>query len=143
MYDTTQRRHRDFMRAFRREVQEWNGETEMSTADIIKRVLAGGAPRFYTEYETAARKVGPVLSGRAGEPRSLKGRMWQDMAERVRARRELQPDLSISQAIVDIIDNDEAPSFYLTFKTAHRLYYRCLARRRAERLRRPERRSLF
>lgn len=130
MLNTTTRRYRDFMTACRREAQAWNGDHTPTVNDIIRRVISGGAPRFYTSYDTAIRRVCHYLSGKNTPPDSLKGRMWRDITERVAVRREADPTLSISQAVINVLDEDEAPSFYLSFFSARSTYFRVRALRR-------------
>ncbi len=143
MFDSTRRRHDDFMTACRREAHNWDGDTPPSVDEIIRKVISGGAPRFYLSLDTALMKTGGYLSGKTPVPRTQQGLMWRDFAERVGARLEADPELTLYQAITNTLNDDEAPSFYLTFNSARRLYYRYRARRRAQRPHRIGRRGLF
>lgn len=143
MLDTTMRRYRDFVNACNRELQSRSGDTPPTLDEIVKKVLSGRAPHFYTGYETALHRVSRYLRDRNAPVSTLRHRMWRDMAERVAERRKKNPKLTISQAVIDVIDEEDAPSFYLSFFSGRRAYFRYKALRRSERGHRLGRRSLF
>ena len=106
-------------------------------------LLLNSLPHFYTGYETALHRVSRYLRDRNAPVSTLRHRMWRDMAERVAERRKKNPKLTISQAVIDVIDEEDAPSFYLSFFSGRRAYFRYKALRRSERGHRLGRRSLF
>lgn len=125
MYDTSKRRRRDFMAAFRQALLKWNEATPPRVEDIILKIISGGAPHFYVDQERAIRISSAIISGRLVPYNNLRGRMWRDFSERVRLRYEANPLLPFSQVVADVIEQEEAPSFYMTLGSATRFYYRC------------------
>lgn len=119
-----QRRNRDFMVAFRRVASTLMGEGQPTVADIIRKVLEGDAPAFYVGFEYAYSKVCRIISGRNRAPTTLRGRLWHDLGEKVQAIMQDYPKMTIADALMKVLETSRAPSFYLRFDTALRLYYR-------------------
>ena len=137
------RRDTDFMAAFSRMAAEWKGPEPPTVDDIIRRVVAGGAPSFYLSYERASRVASDIIAGRVRPGKSLRWRKWADFAGLVRARLADNPGMSIGLAVMLTAEQAEAPSFYLTFHTARRLYFRLREKRLATRAHRIGRRRLL
>jgi len=128
---TLAQRNADFMSAVRHATAAWSGKEEPTVTCIIRKVINNGAPGFYVKYETAYRFVCLVLRNRL--PLNINGvrrRQWDEIADRVRKTMTDHPDYSIGQALVEVIDAGNAPSFYLSFASAKSLYYRLLSHRR-------------
>ncbi len=135
MHYTQISRNNDFLAACNAMVCAWPEEEGIPSVDtVIRKVLAGGAPRFYVGYEQAYRRVcNPGFYIRV-QPRTIQQQLWHDFYLRVCERR-LKGGVSLAQAVADVIEREPAPSFYLSFDTARRLYFTVRRQRRLNRLR--------
>ncbi len=131
MKHTLSRRDVDFMSALRHEVLAWDDTQPPTLMAVVLKVLGKPAPRFYVDYETAYRNVS--LAMRDLLPHRLTGRrrqMWMDLAGMVLAVMSTNSGYSMSQALVDVLETREAPSFYISSSWAIRIYhnYRSISR---------------
>lgn len=131
MEHTRINRDLDFLSACSRKAYNWPGDAFPTTMQVVDAVLAEGAPRFYTTYDSAYYYVTQLVSGRHRDlPKGLALKKWQAFAALVRARREKDPTLSVAMATMLTLQHDPAPSFFISRAYAHRLYF-SLRRRRA------------
>lgn len=125
MNHTFQQRNIDFMKAVRRAYAEWDAPQPPTVDQLIKKVLDGRAPRFYVSFETAYKTL--TYIDRNGLPKNinnLRKQMWVDLASRVVEYMTRHPSCNRARALIEIIENQDAPSFYITEPTARSLYYR-------------------
>ncbi len=124
MKHTISQRDVDFMSALRHEVLAWDGSQPPTLRNVVARVLEKPAPRFYVEYETAYRYVS--LAMRDCLPHKLTGRrrkMWNDLAGMVSDIMSRDTSVTLSGALVEVLETREAPSFYISGQWAVKIYY--------------------
>lgn len=127
MKHTLSQRDVDFMSALRHTVLAWNDTKPPTLGNAIIKVLAGPAPRFYVEYETAYRYVSLAIRDRL--PHRVYGRrrqMWNDLAGKVLGVMSRGKGCSMACALVDVLENETAPSFYISYWWARKIYHRYL-----------------
>lgn len=124
-YTLTQR-NTDFMKAVRRETILLNDSGFLpDVAAVIEKVLAGKAPQFYVDYETAYRYVSLARRGLLSS--AIKGQrrqQWKDLAARVDDMMASHPEWTFARALVEAIDQGDAPSWYMSPDYARRLYFK-------------------
>lgn len=126
-----QRRNRDFMSAFKQALSRLMKHGEPTVEQVILELLDGEAPAYYVSYDYAYAMVCAVIKGQLRVTTSLRNRMWFDLAGEVRRiMREASYPISIADALIVALETCPAPSFYLTFNSARRLYYHLLEQKR-------------
>lgn len=133
MHYTTTIRNRDFISACRREAMAWNREKDGApTVDkVVSRVLEGRAPRFYVGYEQAYRHACNYRKlSRRGETPAIADPMWADFYRAIEREMERE-EMTLGQAVVNVIDGCDAPSFYISLSTGRRLYFAMRRARKA------------
>lgn len=116
------------MRAVRQVAASCNHE--VSTREVIKRVINSKAPEFYVNYERAYRVVSQYLRGNVRNPRTQTAERWACIARRVKTVMDSTPGITYAQALTEVLDHGEAPSFYISHSRATAIYYRRLRHKR-------------
>ena len=125
MKHTIQQRDIDFMNAIRTALDDWDDNRLPSIGAIIRRATAGPAPRFYTDFKTAYNTITRMhLTGLPRCINSNKQQMWIDLATLVFDYMNTHHGCTIAYALAHVLENQPAPSFYLSVTTARAIYYR-------------------
>lgn len=136
MGEYTEKRNRDFMQAFRHEMQEmWNRGEDVNVEKVIERVAESEAPGYYVSYRYARRAVGDLIE--RGVIRKYQGKlrshsrhdMMIEIGRKCQERMERQ-GVNLGRALVDVLVTEKASSFFMTKTYARQLYYRMGKKRR-------------
>ncbi|MBR6746058.1 MAG: hypothetical protein IKL83_01605 [Muribaculaceae bacterium] len=130
MGEYTEQRNRDFMRAFRDEMKAmYNRGESVNVEKVIERVASREAPGYYVSYRYARRAVGDLI-GRGvianysgGLRRHSRRDMMIEIGQKCRLRME-QKGINLGRALVDVLVEEKASSFFMTKSYARQLYYK-------------------
>lgn len=129
MNHTLRQRNIDFMKAVRTACNNWSGYPDPTTRQIIRYVLTVPAPRFYVKFETAYRVLTRIEHG--GLPDNInkqRRQMWIDIATLVFDYMKTHPGCTLGYALIQVLENETAPSFYMTEWSARSLYYNLIGK---------------
>lgn len=130
MGEYTEQRNRDFMRAFRDEMKAmYNRGESVNVEKVIERVASREAPGYYVSYRYARRAVGDLIE--RGVIRKYKGGIRRhsrrDMMIEIGQKCQLrmaQKGINLGRALVDVLVEEKASSFFMTKTYARQLYYK-------------------
>lgn len=134
---TRKKRDADFLAAYFLAVREWPAtDPAPVTNAVIRKVLQGAAPAFYIGYEQAYRRICNPGHYIPENPRTLREHMWVDLYKTVMSYQTSHPGMSLSDAVMHVLEHVSAPSFYLTFHSARSIFFKARRKRRLDRPRR-------
>ena len=130
---TIERRNSDFTKAVNAELWRTAGDGS-KLGEVIKRVAEGEAREYYVNYETAYRWVCQGLRGNFPcVEDSHKRRKWRELTRKVLEKMHQKPWYSIALALVEVLDNEKASSYFMNYETARWVYYCTMRRQRKSR----------
>lgn len=121
--NTQTQRDRDLMKAVRAVTATCDLAT-MTRQKIVEQAARMPAPSFYVGYERAYRVVSCYLRGQMPTPRTPTQQRWACIARRVRQLMDSKPGMSYCAALNEVLDNGDAPSFFLSPSRAIALFYK-------------------
>lgn len=130
-----QLRQRLFMRECQRQKRlSFSTDAVMSEAEITRRASLCEAQGYFVEYGYALRKVRPLVRGILAHGEAIpafdplregeRGRMWREIAAKVARRIIAKPSLTFPQALMQVLVDEKASSYFMTPAYALRLYQR-------------------
>lgn len=134
MMTLTQQRDRDFSKALRASVRAYTDCGLMpEPKGVIMRALAMRPPCYYMSYDTAVsvlRRLQSRSGKRSKEPQrlSIKRRQWMDLNRAVNRRMMRDKNITIGQAITQVLMMERPTCFCLSMRHAKRLYSEAVRR---------------
>ena len=121
----TRQRDEDFYRACCRELRGAidSGKSYDTTRSLIKATLQCQAPQFYVTHTSALRRLRELRSKNYRPTYGAKQRLWADLDARVSAV-ERRHGIDLSDALMRVLSDFRAPSFYLSTSTGEKIFRR-------------------
>ncbi len=127
---------RDFIKAYERTVAECGDRALlMPRREMVERMLAQEAPRFYITYEMARRNVSCILRGKPFKcDNPLRREMYYDIARLTRLYQERHKRYrdDLNGALMAVLSEYPAPRFYIGERSAYNLLCSLHRKRRRE-----------
>lgn len=130
MGEYIEQRNRDFMRAFRDEMKAmYNRGESVNVEKVIEQVAKKEAPGYYVSYRYARRAVGDLIERgvirkyKGGLRRHSRRDMMIEIGRKCQLRME-QKGINLGRALVDVLVEEKASSFFMTKSYARQLYYK-------------------
>lgn len=111
-------RNLDLLRAYREQIAiQLSSTGQFSNQKAFREVVNMPAKRFWVSSERALNVVSLIAKGKTPPMRPTKLAMFQEIYKRVKEERKKHGKIPLTH-IVEIVVAQEAPSFYMTPKTA-------------------------
>lgn len=125
-----QERNNALFDCFRREIGDTCYVSPAELRRIAEKVANGPAPCYYTTYMTAYRMISRL---RAGNLNTVEGgrrsQMWREILDKCYKKISRQPEMTLSHALVRVLNCEEASSFFISPLRALAIYHEELRHR--------------
>ena len=91
--------------------------------EVARKVLTGAESSYYVSFDTAYRRIGPLLRGKGprGGTLTMTQMLYRDLALHVGRTMERNPDMTIVDALTRVLEFGRASRHYISYQHALRL----------------------